>query len=333
MKNKFNYYITKYFTEYLPNTKGVSKNTILSYRDTFMYLLEFLEKEKKKNINCIDLEDISLEIIEEFLDYLEKERKNSARTRNQRLASIHSFYHFIQKRELSCYDICSRILEIPFKKFSKNTISYFSVDEIEILINSPNSSTRNGFRDYVLLLYMYETASRVQEICDLTVKQLVLNDNNSSVIINGKGNKNRRIPISGNLAIILKRYINTFELKETDYVFQNQQKKQLTRKGIEYILLKYITKTKGKYSDKFKQHYSNHSMRHSRAMHLLESGVNIIYIRDFLGHEHVTTTEEYVKANPTVKEQQIRKYSKELNAEERYTEQDKNTLLSFLKEL
>lgn len=330
--NQFSYYITKYFSEYLPSVKGVSKNTVQSYRDTFIIFLDYLHKEYKLNTNKLLIDSVDDLMVERFLSYLEKDRKNSISTRNQRLAGIHSFYRYLQKRELSCYDLCSRILSIPNKKTPIKTISYFSINEITKLINIPDTRTKVGFRDYTLLLFMYETAARAQEVVDLNVKQFVF-DENSSVILTGKGNKSRRIPITDELSKIMKKYIKTFKIKDDDIVFKNKQNNKLTTKGIEYILCKYISKCKIKYPSQFKDHYSNHSMRHSRAMHLLESGVNLIYIRDILGHTSVVTTEIYAKANAVVKEKQIKEHSKRLEIKERYNEKQKTDLVEYLKNM
>lgn len=334
MKNKnLNYYITKYFSDYLPLVLGVSKNTISSYRDTFVLLLKFIKSKNKVNINNIPLNYLTNQIIEEFLIYLETEHHNSISTRNQRLAVIRSFCKYLKNRELSCFENCSNILSIPIKKTPKTSLSYFSVDEIEILINTPDSETKSGFKDYVLLLFMYETAARAQEIADLTLKQLYFKEY-SYVILKGKGNKERNVPITDDLKEILIKYIKVFHIEnEDDYIFKNKTNNKITTKGIEYILKKYVDKAKKKNSNKFKNHYSNHSMRHSRAMHLLESGVNLIYIRDILGHVSVTTTEIYAKTNPLIKEKQIIEHSKSLNVEDKYSEDDKNNLLEFLNTL
>lgn len=334
MKNKnLNYYITKYFSDYLPLVIGVSKNTISSYRDTFVLLLNFIQSKNEVNINNIALNYLTNEIVEEFLIYLETENHNSISTRNQRLAAVRSFCRYLKNRELSCFENCSNILSIPVKKTPKTSLPYFSVDEIEILINMPKSETKNGFRDYVLLLFMYETAARAQEISDLTLKQLNFKDY-SYVILKGKGNKERNIPITDDLKEVLIKFIKVFHIeKEDDYIFINKYNCKITTKGIEYILKKYIDAARVKYPNKFKDKYSNHSMRHSRAMHLLESGVNLIYIRDILGHESVTTTEIYAKTNPLIKEKQIIEYSKHLNVEDKYSEEYKNSLLEFLNTL
>lgn len=333
MENNLNYYIEKYFEEYLPKTKGVSRQTILSYRDTFKLLLEYVKTNSKININNIKLNDINYNLITQFLNYLEENKKNSISTRNQRLAGIHSFYRFLQLRELSCYNIYSEILSIPTKKVLKKTISYFSLNEIEILLNLPNTRTKYGFRDYTLLFFMYETGTRVSEVVNITRDKFYFDDNNSYVVINGKGNKDRKIPITKNLANILYKYFSSFNIKNNDYLFLNKFKNKITRKGIEYILTKYVSQCKNIYPDKFKENYSCHSMRHSRAMHLLETGIDLIKIRDFLGHSSIVTTEIYAKVNPKIKQQLISKYNQELNVLDKYTSKDKEELLEFLKKL
>lgn len=333
MENNLNYYIEKYFKEYLPKIKGTSRQTILSYRDTFKLFLEYVKSNYKININNIKLNDINYDIIISFLEYLEVNKKNSISTRNQRLAAIHSFYKFLQLRELSCYNIYSEILSIPTKKVLKKTISYFSLNEIEILLNSPNTATKYGFRDYTLLFFMYETGTRVSEVINVTRNKFYIDGNNSYVIINGKGNKERKIPITKNLAEILYKYFNAFNIKNDDYLFLNKFKNKITRKGVEYILKKYVIQCQSIYSDKFKENYSCHSMRHSRAMHLLEAGIDLIKIRDFLGHNSIVTTEIYAKVNSMIKQQLISKYNQELNVSDKYTNEYKEELLEFLKKL
>ena len=330
MNKNLNYYITKYFSEYLPNVVGAGKRTINSYRDTFVILLEYLQREYKININKMNIDVIEYTKIEKFLDYLENERNNSVSTRNQRFAAISSFYKYLQKRELAVFDLCSDILTIPKKKAETKVMSYFSVDEIKLLINKPDTKTKYGFRNYLILLFMYETACRAQEISDLQRKQLFLEDN--YVVLIGKGNKNRRIPITKELSTLLTRYINIFKNESEDcYVFKNACNQKITTKGIEYILTKYVKECKEKYRDKFKNNYTNHSMRHTRAMHLLEAGVNLIYIRDILGHSSVTTTEIYAKTNPKIKEQQILQHSQNLQVKQRYSQKQKQDLINFLK--
>ena len=331
-KNNINYYITKYFAQYLPTIKGLSLNTIVSYRDTFILFLNYIHDVKKININKLDFNDINESIVEDFLQYLENIRGNSINTRNQRLAAIQAFYRYLQTRELTYFELCSSILSIPNKKFPIKILSYFTVEEITILVNQPETVKKYGFRDYALLLFMYETAARAQELSDLRVNQLYLYDY-PRVILRGKGNKERIVPFSTDLSVVLKKYIKVFKIQDNDFVFKNKQNNQITPKGIEYILRKYVQLANNKNPEKFRENYSNHSMRHTRAMHLLESGVNLIYIRDILGHVSVTTTEIYAKANSKIKEKQILDHTKLIGAKERYSTEEKENLLKFLKKL
>lgn len=333
MNNNLNYYISIYFKDYLPNVLGLSKNTILSYRDSFSILLIYLKENKKININSIKIDEITYDTIIDFLNYIEKERKNSIATRNQRLSAILTFYNFIKVRELSYLDLFTQILSIPIKKAPKSTISYFSTKEISILINLPNTKTKFGFRDYVLLLFMYETAARAQELSDLKISQLQINNKHPYVILIGKGDKSRRIPITNELSNILKKYLLIFNVETDDFVFFNRTNNKITTKGIEYILIKYIELAKNDNKDLFKYNYSNYSMRHSKAMHLLESGVNLIYIRDFLGHESIVTTQIYAKTSPIIKEKQIIEHSKNLNIKNKYDIQEKEGLIKFFENI
>lgn len=333
MKKNLNYYISLFFKDYLPNLIGVSNNTILSYRDTMVLLLNYLKSFQNININDLELNAIDSDLIEKFLLYLENDRENSIRTRNQRLSAIHSFFNFLKSKDLSYMDIYSQILLIPIKKVPVNTISYFSINEIELLLNKPDTTKKYGFRDFILLSFMYECATRVSEVTALTRNQLYFSDNNAYAIIHGKGNKDRRVPITPEFAKILQKYLEVFNIRNSDFVFKNKNNRKLTSKGVEYILLKHVKKLQTEYSDKFKEKYSTHSLRHSKAMHLLESGINLIYIRDFLGHESITTTEIYAKTNPKIKEELILKYSKDINVKNKYNDEYKEDLIEYLKKI
>lgn len=327
------YYLTHYFQDYLPMIKGLSSNTINSYRDTFVLLLDYLSKEKRMNIDNLSIPEINETVISEFLAYLETERGNCAATRNQRLTAIRAFYRYLQRKVLAYFELCSSIITIPNKKVIVKTLSYFSVEEIELLVNLPDTSKKYGFRDYVILLLMYETAARGQEIVSLKKGQLFLGDY-SNLILEGKGSKHRRVPISNELTSLLEKYLTVVPIQNSaDTIFRNRQGLTLTTKGIEYVILKYVSLARKQYPEKFNEHYTTSCIRRSRAMHLLESGINIVYIRDFLGHSSVLSTEIYAKANSKIKEKQLRQYSNKLNVEEKYSVQEKAELLNFLKEL
>ena len=334
MENKsLNYYIADFFKNYLTNVIGVSNNTIFSYRDTFVLLFNYLKSKYNKNVNLVKIDNINRETIVEFLIYLENQRNNSIRTRNQRLAAIHSFYKYLQIKELSYCNICADILSIPIKKALTNTISYFSKEEFEYLINSIDTSKKDGFRDYILFMLFYELGARVSEITNMKRNQLNINEEYSSVIINGKGNKQRINPISKELSKSILKYIDIFNIGEDNYVFQSKFKNKITTKGISYLLNKYIQISKRSHPDLYKKQYCTHSIRHSRATHLLEDGVPLEYIKDILGHEYLETTYIYAEMSPKLKEIQISKYSKGIDAIDKYSNDEKNELLDWLKTL
>lgn len=331
MNKDFSFYIAKFFSDYLPNHRNVSKNTIALYRDCFVLFLQFCDKDKNINIDTITFKDISRNLILEFLSWLENERKSSIQTRNQRLAAWKSFCKYVQFEEPQYFELCNNIRDIEPKKYTKNTLEYLSVEAIKILLEQPNTAINQEFRDLAILSLLYDSGARVQELIDLKVSNLTL-DGNPKVVITGKGNKTRIVPINKEVAKIMKQYIKKFELKNSDILFTNKYGNKLTRKGICYILNKYIEKAKINNQQYFKVKISPHSLRHSKAMHLLENGVNLIYIRDFLGHVHIVTTEIYATANPEIRRKQIENASKTVVKKGKYSEKDKNDLLKFLKE-
>lgn len=331
MNKDFSFYITKFFSDYLPNHRNVSKNTIALYRDCFVLFLQFCDKDKNINIDTITFKDISRNLILEFLSWLENKRKCSIQTRNQRLAAWKSFCKFVQFEEPQYFELCNSIRDIEPKKYTKNTLEYLSVEAIKILLEQPNIAVKQEFRDLAILSLLYDSGARVQELINLKVSNLTL-DGNPKVVITGKGNKTRIVPINKEVAKIIKQYIKKFELKNSDILFTNKYGNKITRKGICYILNKYIGKAKINTPQYFRVKISPHSLRHSKAMHLLENGVNLIYIRDFLGHVSVVTTEIYAIANPEIRRKQIESASKAVIKKGRYSEKHKNDLLKFLKE-
>ena len=207
MKNDFTHYLTKFFAEYLPSIKGLSTNTVSSYKDTFLLFINFLDNEKKTNIDKLMIKDITKEIVEDFLNYLEIKRKNCTATRNQRLAAIQSFFNYLRYKDLSYMEQASTIKSIPHKKSPTKSISYFTMEEIKILLNIPNTKLKNEYKDYVLLLFMYETGCRASELTSFKMKQVRFGQP-TTVILHGKGNKNRVIPLSSSFSNILEKIIS-----------------------------------------------------------------------------------------------------------------------------
>ena len=328
--NNFGFYITKFFSEYLPSNLGASINTVKSYRDTFVQFISFFEAKYKIKSSKLSFDDITVPSIEDFLLWLEEEKRISIATRNQRLGAIHSFFKYIQHREPAYFNLCTSILSIGFKKTPLSAISYLSLNEIKILFSLPNKKIKQEYRDLTMLVILYDTGARVQELIDLKLQQIRL-DSKPIVYLQGKGNKTRVVPIGNDTANIIKKYIidNAITIP-ADNLFKNKQKKPLTRAGVDYVLNKYIEIGRKQKPNLFKKTVSPHCMRHSKAMHLLEAGVNLIYIRDFLGHASVTTTEIYAKTNPELKRKFLEESSVSLGVTSKYSKQNKEDLLQWL---
>jgi site-specific recombinase XerD len=330
--NRFSYHVTKYFAEYLPLHIGASKNTCRSYRDAFAQLLGFIEDTRRVNPDKVEFGTITANDVERFLLYLEEKKRVGISTRNQRLAAIHSFFRYLQKKELPCFGQCSEILAVPFKKNPPVIMSYLSIDEIKVLFSVPNKKSRKGLRDLAILTVLYETGARVQELIDLTPAHMSIDGEMPYVELRGKGNKIRRVPIAVEVTAILRRYMDAFHIRtNNEALFTNQQGGKLTRVGVQYIVNKNLNLAEQKAPGLRKRKITNHSFRHSKAMHLLEAGVNLIYIRDFLGHSSVTTTEIYAKTNPDIKRKILTESNLATDVGAHYDMKEKQDLLEWLK--
>ena len=310
MEYDFAYYLSKFLGKYLPGVVGASTNTISSYRDTFVLFLRFMKEDKSISAERIKLTAIEPQCFCEFLDWLETYRQCTAATRNVRLAAIHAFYRYLQYEAPECLDICQKVLAIPFKKTEQRVLNYFSLDGIKLLLTMPDTSTKNGRRDLALLSLMYDTGARVQEIADLT-PQCIRFEKPATIRLHGKGNKTRIIPMMDAQVSLLKQYMTEQNLQRTEAqphpLFRNRCGEKLTRAGISYILDKYVSMARKTNPELIPDNISCHCLRHPKAMHLLQSGVNLVYIRDFLGHYSVQTTEVYAKADSRQKRQALEK--------------------------
>jgi len=300
----FAYHLTCYLSKYLPGVMGVSSNTILSYRDTFSLLLKYCSLKKNIPAEKLTLDRLDKTLIEEFLEWLEYERNCTVSTRNQRLAALHSFFKYLQlERPHTLYQLQS-ILAIPVKKVQEKIIQYMSLNAIKILLDMPNKETKCGRRDLVLLSLIYDSGARVQEIADINVTDVRL-ASPATVTLTGKGNKTRVVPIMEPMANLIKLYLkeNRLDLPHCSEcpLFRNNAGKKLSRSGIAYILKKYFYEAKKLFPENMPEKISPHMMRHSKAMHLLQSGVELIHIRDLLGHVSIQTTEVYARADSSMK--------------------------------
>ena len=294
-------HLTGFLSKYLPGQRNLSANTIASYRDAFKLFLIFCEAEKKKKVDRLKLADISRELVVEYLVWLEEQRCCSISTRNQRLAAFRSFFHYVSSSAPETLLICQKILNIPMKKNAQQIMSYFSPEGLHLLLEQPDTSTRQGRRDHAMLSLLYDSAARVQELADLCVRDVRL-ENPVTVTLRGKGRKTRIVPITSKTVSIIKQYFHEKgwlgKSASLDFpVFMNSRQSKLSRAGIAHILGKYVDSARKVNEGLIPKTASPHSLRHSKAVHLLRSGVPLIYIRDFLGHVSVTTTEIYAKVD------------------------------------
>jgi integrase/recombinase XerD len=307
--NDFPRYLTCFLSQYLPGQKNVSSNTIASYRDTFKLFLTYCETCRGMHPEKLTMVRLTKEFVLGFLNWLETERHCSIHTRNQRLAVIHSFCRYIQKEFPENLYETQKILAIPNKKSEKPLVSYLTGDEMRIILSQPDSSTKKGFRDLVLLSVLYDTAARVDELINLKVKDVRLM-NPAVITLHGKGNKVRLVPIMNNTKSMLACYLDTRKIRSgmadtESLLFVNQRRQKLSRWGISYIINKYLEQAKTDTAFTVSFPVTPHIFRHSKAMHLLQSGVNLIYIRDFLGHNDCSTTEIYARADSEMKRKAI----------------------------
>ncbi len=288
----------------------MSANTISSYKFTFILLISFMKQEKRLIVSKIELKDITKESVVEFLEWLQSKRNCSNATCNVRLAALHSFFQYLQYQYPENINEWQRILSIKTKKTETGFINYLTIDGIKLLMEQPDTSSHKGRRDLAILALMYDSAARVQEIIDLKPSSIRL-DKPYTIRILGKGNKVRIVPLMEEEILYLKRYMTENNLLEAKYgknpLFFNSRKEKLTRAGIHWILKKYVGMARTQNPNLIPNRICCHSLRHSKAMHLLQAGVNLVYIRDFLRHESVQTTEIYARADSRQKREAIEK--------------------------
>ena len=332
----FAFYLTDFLSKYLPGTAGLSPNTIMSYRDAFSLFLEFCSENKKIKPEKLSMKDLSRKLVEEYLDWLEKDRNCITSTRNVRLAAFHSFCRYFQTEFPDYILSAQQILSIPIKRTKKLSVEYITLDAMKLLLEKPSKTTRQGRRDIVLLSLRYDSGARVQELADLKVRD-IRTASPSTVKLTGKGNKNRIVPLMNPMSELLKQYLEENNLTGThalEYpLFSNRSKEKLTRAGIAYIVKKYADQTIKQSPELFPNRLSPHCFRHSKAMHLLQSGVNLIYIRDLLGHADIQTTEVYARIDGEMKRKALEKNTHNIVSDKMPEWQCNAGLMKWLKNL
>lgn len=321
--------LAEYFSSYLPDTKGVSQNTITSYEYAFALLFEYINDHKGVPPEKVSFETLSEGILLEYLNWLETARGCSPTTRNLRRTAISSFAKYAMKKNLSeALVLCSSISNIPRKRVQKNSeIKYLTKEEIGILLALPNGTSKIDKRNAVLLSFLYASGARAQELCDLTVNDVHFGGE-TNIRLMGKGKKPRLVTIPDNCAVLLKNYLRSIHLDPKNpndrhkHVFSSQTHEQMSISCVEEIVKKYVNIAKSAHPHLFGRSYSPHSFRHSIAVHMLESGESLVVIKAFLGHASIATTAVYASVTPELANKYLRERGKIIPASE-MEQQDK----------
>ncbi|WP_108822295.1 site-specific integrase [Dysgonomonas sp. Marseille-P4361] len=304
-------FLSRFLSEYLPHERNMSPNTILSYRDTFVQFITYMRDVQKMRIEKLTLEKLTRQIVLEFLAWIQDKRNCCVSTRNYRLAAIHSFVQYLQYEDIVHLEQWQKILSVKAMKAEKKSINYLTVDAIKLLLEQPDTTTAKGRRNLALLALMYDTGARVQEIIDLTPGSINIAGTPYTIRLFGKGRKYRIVPLMEEQVNLLRKYLEENNLME-EYrlrhpLFFNNRREKLTRSGVAYVLKTYTEMARIINPELIPETVSCHSLRHSKAMHLLQAGVNLVYIRDILGHCSIQTTDIYARADSKQKREALEK--------------------------
>jgi site-specific recombinase XerD len=300
--------VRDYFTDHLPRLRGSSPHTIHSYRDSIVLLLRYVAEQRKVPVAALDLADLNTARILAFLSHLEDRRNNGVATRNVRLAAIHAFFRFVAARNPEQLDLAQRVIAVPFKRAPHRAIDYLEYEEIDSILKAIDRTTLQGTRDYALLATMFNTGGRVQEIVDLRVRDVQL-IKPFQVRLFGKGRKERYCPLWPETAAVLRSFCKQrkVELSPEAHLFVNHRDQPLSRFGVRYILSRCLDTASEAAPTLARKRLHPHSMRHSTAVALLKSGVDLSTISHMLGHASPTTTNRYAKVDLDMKRKAIAK--------------------------
>ena len=290
-----------FFVEYLPRQRGASLHTVRAYRDTLKLLFEFSAARKGRNVASLEIGDLNADTIADFLDHIEVNRSNSAATRNCRRAALRSFFKHLVRNDLSHSLQYTRVLAIPSKKARQRPATYLEAGDVRAIIAKPDRHTADGWRDYTLLLFLYNCGARVSEVTGVQWTDLQLTPPRQ-VRLRGKGKKERLLPLWRETADALHKLRGISKNSGQQYVFLNRHGQPLTRDGVAYILRKYASAVAAQERPALaRKRITPHVLRHSCAVALLQSGTDVTVIRDYLGHASVATTGRYITTNLQMK--------------------------------
>lgn len=320
-----------FFTDRLLQQRQASPHTLAAYRDAFRLLLGFAKNQFRKLPSDLELEDLDAPFITRFLSYLEKERGNAVRTRNARLAAVHSFFRYAALHEPAHAALIQRVLAIPHKRAEKKLVTFLNRQEFEALLASPDQSTRLGRRDYALLSLAIQTGLRVSEITQLRLADIQLERSGAHVRAHGKGRKERITPLTSQTVRALRAYLKDHHAAPDASLFLSRLGNAMSRDAVEQLLETHRARAAKKCPSLATKRVSPHVLRHTNAMLLLDSGIDRSVIALWLGHESIETTEIYLHANLATKEKAIAKTAPARVTQKRYRPSDR--LLAFLQQL
>lgn len=327
---RFDQLVQDFFLRRLIDQRGASQRTIESYRDAFELLFGYLEQHLHRPPSALTLADLDAPIILGFLDHLEMARHNCPRTRNARLAAIHSFMRYAAIRDPSSLPITTRVLAIPAKRFDRPVLGSLSRDEIAAILAAPDRRTWTGQRDAVLLAVAYNTGARVSELCGLRVGD-VLVERQSALHLHGKGRKQRAIPLWATTADQLRAWLHKIGADPDSPLFPNRNGQAISRSGVRDRLNRAVTTATEACPSLRGRHVSPHTLRHTTAMHLLESGADLSVVALWLGHSSPAVTHQYLEADLARKEATLNRLGDLNPAPRRFRPNDR--LLAFLEQL
>ena len=301
-KNEYaGYWIRRFLCNYLTDVRNLSANTVKAYRDAIRMLIAHICQSKRMEADSILITDVTSEAIISMLDNVEQKRGCSIKTRNLRLSAFVALAKFVASNSPEHIEWCREIRNIPVKKAPRTLITYLEKEEMDALLETPDRNTVQGWRDYVLLLFLYNTGARAEEAASLQIKDLYIPKGKGLpiVTITGKGSKKRRCPLWDNTRRELRSLIGKRE--PDDFVFINRLNQPMTRFGVYEMVTRHAMKLAEKMPAIKEKRVSPHTIRHTTATHLLQAGVDINTIRAWLGHVSVETTNIYAEVNMEMK--------------------------------
>lgn len=323
--------VQQFFTEYLVTQRALSPRTIVSYRDAMLLFLDFAHHHLGKMPTALSLNDIVPDLILAFLDHLEQQRNNSVRSRNLRLTALRAFLKFAARRDVSCFFVIEQALGIPMKRFERPMLGFMSREEMLAVIGQPGN-TWTSQRDHLLLTMLYNTGARVSEIIGVKVGDVVMGES-ACVHLRGKGRKQRSTPLWKNTVQAIRSWLRRNPMLDANAaLLPNRDGNPMTRFNVTQRLNIAVARATLVYSSLSKRHISPHTIRHTTAMHLLQSGVAFSVIALWLGHESTITTHRYVEADLAMKEKALARLQEPETTMCRYHPTD-DALMQFLQAL